>query len=264
MRRLSGAASEIAEDDIDDVLSALAQLLFGEQVALEDGRERVAVGQVEKSERCDGDVELHGIDIAAEPLVIASEQLGLVRRLLKRFVTVPVLVVAVVAAVASDYYLYPPRELPCGHAKKDVFLFGAFRTRHGCPAMRALYYLDRARGAIGEELDRGADVPPIFLSIMALQGVGRPPADVPYSFNIEKDLSLTADPDDAASGLPSLCLELDGVIRVETAESGLEAGPGSPVAGRFDGDGWVVTPRKEKAPVENAPAKGGEGPAAPM
>ena len=184
------------------------------------------------------------IDIAAAPLVIASARLGCVTRAFRLVFRLPVLVVALAAAIGYDYYLYPARGLPCGHAAKERFVFDKFRIRHSCPAMNALYYLDRARTAINRELDADEenDVTPVFLAVIALPGVGHPSADISYTFDVAEDLSLTADPSDADSALPSFYLELDGTIHVERDRV---ADPASPVAGRFEEGGWIVTPEEE-------------------
>jgi hypothetical protein len=194
------------------------------------------------------------IDIAAEPLVIASARLGCMTRAFRLVFRLPVLIFALVGVIGYDYYLYPARRLPCGHAAKERFVFDAFRIRHSCPAMKALYYLDRARTAINRELgaDEEGDVTSVMLAIVALPGVGHPSADIPYTFEVDKDLSLTGNPADADSELPSFYVELAGTIR---AEPDGEAGPASSVAGRFEEGGWIVTPEEE----ESEQATGQEG-----
>src|SRR5882724_8956956 len=57
---------QIAEHDVDDMPAARGELVAGGEVAAENGRERVAVREIEEAERRDADIELNRIDALAE------------------------------------------------------------------------------------------------------------------------------------------------------------------------------------------------------
>ena len=57
---------QIGKHDINDVTAALGHVFRGAQVAPEDRRKRVAIGEIEEAQRGDGDVQLHWIDTPAE------------------------------------------------------------------------------------------------------------------------------------------------------------------------------------------------------
>lgn len=170
---------------------------------------------------------------AAMPIFVPRVRLGFFRRTFRLVFRLPLLIVALAAAAGWDYHLYPRRKLPCGHMAKEPYVFGLVRIHHHCPAMKALRYIDTARRAIVKELDADREVPPNLQVIKALPGVREPAADVHYEFTVEKDLSLTADPSDPESDLPSFYLELDGTIYADGIDEELGAG-------RFDARGWFV------------------------
>src|SRR5258706_7844784 len=57
---------KVSQHERGHVPKALGLAARGQQVALENGRQRVAVAEIEVPERRDRDVELHRVDVAAE------------------------------------------------------------------------------------------------------------------------------------------------------------------------------------------------------
>src|SRR4051812_32837165 len=70
--RGSRSGPQIAQHDLDDVAAAGFEPVGRAERAAENGRERVAVRQIEKAEGRDADVKLDRIDTAPEQLLLGA------------------------------------------------------------------------------------------------------------------------------------------------------------------------------------------------
>jgi hypothetical protein len=136
------------------------------------------------------------------------------------------IVVAAGGVFGADYYMNPPRRLPCGHEGKLSYAFGALPFGHGCEGLRAVLYLDRARLATQEASGDYSN----FRILIRTSDLGHPPEGTPYEFSLLSDGSLAADPKAESSDLYHYLMEPDGTVRYErgaeaTGESPLARGP---------------------------------------
>jgi hypothetical protein len=139
--------------------------------------------------------------------------------------------IAVVSGTfAADYYVNPPRQLPCGHTGRESYLFGAIPLGHSCEALEALKYANRGRVAYLALQKSGQWTPDSFADMQRETELGAPPPGTQHTFEIGRAGILVV-PKLGSAGLASFLIEWDGTVRREG--SGAEPTDQSESLGRF-------------------------------